>query len=174
MNKAIIGEKASSWFVLAAQALCLSWIFALCAQLYVPLPFNIVPVYLHPLPLLLAVLWYRKVAVMAYVFYLIQGGLGLPFFARMNGGLLYMMGPTGGYLFGFLLTMIFFDFFISLKIEADWIRLGVLLLGALIYFLSALVHLAHFVSIESLLALGFFPFLCGDLIKLLIVWRVWR
>src|SRR4029079_17414670 len=37
--------------------------------------------------------------------YLLEGAMGLPVFAA-GGGIAYMMGPTGGYLVGFLLAAI--------------------------------------------------------------------
>ena len=38
------------------------------------------------------------------VLYLIQGLLGLPFFAGGASGLAYLLGPTGGYLVGFVVA----------------------------------------------------------------------
>ena len=40
-----------------------------------------------------------KLAFFTLVFYLIEGALGLPVFAK-GGGLLYLTGPTAGYLYG--------------------------------------------------------------------------
>ena len=40
-----------------------------------------------------------KLAFFTLIFYLIEGALGLPVFAK-GGGLLYLTGPTAGYLYG--------------------------------------------------------------------------
>ena len=40
----------------------------------------------------------------AVVVYLLLGAVGLPVFSGFSGGLGYMMGPTGGYIIGFLFS----------------------------------------------------------------------
>src|SRR6266436_5912898 len=42
-----------------------------------------------------------RLGAMAMITYLIEGASGLPFFSGGHGGLLYLMGPTGGYLIAF-------------------------------------------------------------------------
>jgi biotin transport system substrate-specific component len=42
-----------------------------------------------------------RLGAMAMIAYLIEGASGLPFFAGFQGGLLHLMGPTGGYLIAF-------------------------------------------------------------------------
>lgn len=38
------------------------------------------------------------------IIYLLLGAIGLPVFSGFSGGLGYMMGPTGGYMIGFIAT----------------------------------------------------------------------
>ena len=65
-----------------------------------------VPMTLQPLAvLLIAMLCGRNIAVAAVSLYLFQGMVGIPVFAY-GGGLLYLLGPTGGFLFGFLFASI--------------------------------------------------------------------
>ena len=40
------------------------------------------------------------------ILYLVEGSIGLPVFAK-GGGFAYLMGPTGGYLIGFILSAYF-------------------------------------------------------------------
>src|SRR5437588_13064067 len=42
-----------------------------------------------------------RLGAMAMITYLIEGAGGLPFFSGGHGGLLHLMGPTGGYLIAF-------------------------------------------------------------------------
>src|SRR5258708_28759986 len=42
-----------------------------------------------------------RLGAMAMIAYLVEGASGLPFFAGGHGGLLHLMGPTGGYLIAF-------------------------------------------------------------------------
>ena len=65
-----------------------------------------VPMTLQPLAvLLIAMLCGRNIAVATVSLYLFQGMVGIPVFAY-GGGLLYLLGPTGGFLFGFLFASI--------------------------------------------------------------------
>ena len=65
-----------------------------------------VPMTLQPLAvLLIAMLCGRNIAVAAVSLYLFQGMVGIPVFAY-GGGLPYLLGPTGGFLFGFLFASI--------------------------------------------------------------------
>ena len=57
---------------------------------------------LQPLAvLMIAMLCGRNISVAAVSLYLFQGMVGIPVFAY-GGGLPYLLGPTGGFLFGFL------------------------------------------------------------------------
>ena len=47
-----------------------------------------------------------KLATVSIILYLIEGSIGLPVFAK-GGGFAYLIGPTGGYLIGFVLTAFF-------------------------------------------------------------------
>ena len=51
------------------------------------------------------VLGYR-LATLTVILYLIEGSFGLPVFAK-GGGIGYLLGPTGGYLIGFIFTAFF-------------------------------------------------------------------
>ena len=65
-----------------------------------------VPMTLQPLAILMiAMLCGRNTSVASVTLYLLQGIIGLPVFAY-GGGLPYLLGPTGGFLFGFLVASI--------------------------------------------------------------------
>jgi len=77
-----------------------SLLTALAAQVVIPL---------GPIPitgqtfvvLLTGALLGSRMGAMAMIVYLIEGASGLPFFSEARGGLLHLMGPTGGYLIAF-------------------------------------------------------------------------
>ena len=77
-----------------------SLLTALAAQVVIPI---------GPIPLtgqtfvvlLTGALLGSRLGAMAMIAYLIEGASGLPFFQSGHFGLLYMMGPTGGYLIAF-------------------------------------------------------------------------
>ena len=51
-----------------------------------------------------------KLAFSTLIFYLLEGALGLPVFAK-GGGLLYLLGPTAGYLYGMTIAAGIIGFF---------------------------------------------------------------
>ena len=75
----------------------------LAASAAISIPFGTVPATLQVLVLvLIALVMPRSWAAFAVAVYLLVGAVGLPVFSGMRGGLGVLAGPTGGYLFGFL------------------------------------------------------------------------
>src|SRR5690606_33710100 len=72
------------------------------------IPFWPVPMTLHTLAVMaFAVVFGPRVAVSIFAAYLAAGAIGLPVFANSPArgiGLAYMVGPTGGYLVGYLIA----------------------------------------------------------------------
>ena len=172
-------KRSTTFLSIFSKSLLLSWFFALCAQIIIPLPYSPVPLYLHPLPLFLAVLWHKEVGFYGYLLYLMQGALGLPFFSRCNGGLWYLFfAPTAGYLWGFLLALAFFlalqnGLFSRLQ-TFKFGRLFLLLGCAGLYFSLGIAGLQTIIGWERALATGLFSCLPGDLIKIMIIWYFWN
>lgn len=162
LDKASFVSKLSVYFAL-------SWIFALGAQVVIPLPFNLVPLVINPFPLLLAVHLIGKHAIYAYVIYLVQGACGLPFFLGFKSGILYLLGPTGGYSIGFLVAMSFFAIVRSVFPKSRLFLLIKLLCCSAIYFSCGLAQLSLFVPIAQLFNAGLYPFVLGDACKLLAI-----
>ncbi|MCD8199580.1 MAG: biotin transporter BioY [Coriobacteriaceae bacterium] len=82
---------------------------ALCDALLIVSCFFTVP--LGPVPftlqtlvvLLIALILTPRQAVVTVAIYLLLGAVGLPFFSSMTGGLGHLLGPTGGFLFSYLI-----------------------------------------------------------------------
>jgi biotin transport system substrate-specific component len=100
--------------------------------------------------------------------YLLAGSLGLPVFAGGKGGLAILLGPTGGYLIGFL-PAVFIIGFISEKFSQRLLPdiLG-LLCGTIVIYAFGVVQLKIVLDKTWMvsLAIGFFPFIIFDVIKL--------
>jgi biotin transport system substrate-specific component len=78
-------------------------LIAVLAQAAVPLPFSPVPVTGQLIAVLLAgTLLGGKGAFLTVLSYLLLGATGAPVFSMGRGGLFILLGPTGGYLWGFL------------------------------------------------------------------------
>jgi len=112
---------------------------------------------------------------LALSLYILEGALGLPVFAGtpVKGiGLSYLLGPTGGYVFGFafsaLLAGMFFaqkNFFINKKnIFMTFLKLTVALIPT--YFVG-LIWLGIVLGWDKpILELGFYPFFLGEIFKI--------
>ena len=144
-----------------------SLITAAAARIAVPLPWSPVPLTGQTFAVLLtgAALGSRR-AVLAQALYLIEGAMGLPFFAGGLGGPLVLAGPTGGFLVAFPLAAAV----TGMCAEHGWDRrfgtmLASMLLGSAVILVSGLAVLSHFLPADRLLAAGLLPFLPGDVIK---------
>lgn len=103
--------------------------------------------------------------------YLFEGALGLPVFSdspERGIGLAYLLGPTGGYLFGFAVEAFVIGWFAERGFDRNPLKLfGVMLLGDAVVFAIGLVYLGSVIGWDKpLLNLGFYPFLLGDIVKL--------
>lgn len=142
----------------------LSWFYALCAQISIPLPFNLIPLSIHPLPIFICINYFGWTAVFAYIAYLIQGGLGAPFFAQGHGGFMRLLGPTGGYLWGFLGAALYIAITRSWHKKSRTLNVFRYWIAAALYFLCGILQLTLFTSPVQALTLGLYPFLIGDFI----------
>lgn len=147
-------------------ALCigLSWIYGISSQIIIPLPFNFVPLSIHPLPVTLCTMLFGWPAVVAYVLFLMQGVMGAPFFAGFNSGIIYLLGPTGGYLIGFLGSALFLNAVRSIRPTSRMLTFIKLTCSNVITFACGLAYLRYFVPINKLIWVGLVPFLVGDFV----------
>ena len=147
-----------------------SLLTAAAAQLEIRLPWTPVPITGQTFAVLLcgAVLGARR-AFAAQCLYLLEGSLGLPFFAGGAAGLAMLVGPTGGYLIAFPIAAAVTG---SLADRA-WDRKPLtmflaMLAGSVVIFALGLAQLSHFVPAGALLASGLLPFIPGDVVKSLL------
>ena len=85
-------------------------------------------------------------------------------------GLAYMMGPTGGYILGFLLMAAVVGWLADRGWSRHPLKLFIAgLIGLALVYLPGLAWLAQFVGTDKMLTFGFWPFILGDLVKLAVV-----
>jgi biotin transport system substrate-specific component len=154
----------------AALILGASWIIAISGQITIYLPFSPVPITGQTLAVLMAGLILGKTLGTASIAaYLAQGAAGLPFFAGGKSGLATLFGPTGGYLFGFLAAVYIVGMLSELRLKRSVIQASsAIVIGNVIIYIFGLVWLARFVGESQVLQLGLYPFLIGDLLKILL------
>ncbi len=106
--------------------------------------------------------------------YLGLGVMGAPIFAGWMGGPAVLMGPTGGYLIGFVAAA----FVVGLLAERGWDRRTwsmalAMLVGNIVIYVFGLpwlsIWLGNFAPKSSVLAVGLYPFIPGDLLKIVLV-----
>jgi len=144
---------------------------AAMAQLSIPL--QPVPVTGQTFAVLLVgmVLGSRRGA-LALAAYLGEGLAGLPVFAEAKSGIATILGPTGGYLIGFIAAA----WLVGLLAERGFDRslfktLVAMVVGNLVIYAFGLAWLSTFPFVSGLigeaglLSLGMFPFLIGDALK---------
>lgn len=93
-------ERALDWAEHGAIVVSASLLVALCAHVTLPLPFTPVPLTLQNFGVLLVGLMLgSRRGFAALALYLAEGAMGMPVFSPTGpGGLLQLLGPTGGFL----------------------------------------------------------------------------
>ncbi len=142
---------------------------ALFAQLAIKVPFSPVPITGQTFAVLLIGLFLGKSrGSLAVLTYLIEGILGLPVFANAGFGAGHLLGPTGGYLIGFLPAVYLTGYISEHNTNNKMILNAIALIaGTAIIFISGLGWLKHYVGANNVLQLGFFPFIPGSIIKII-------
>ena len=138
-----------------------------------------VPMTLQPLAvLMIAMLCGRNISVAAVSLYLFQGMVGIPVFAY-GGGLPYLLGPTGGFLFGFL----FASMIIGELADRGWGKqnfksIFAMLTGLIVIYAFGIFQLSILKGFDFAIINGLKPFIVGDLYKLilaaLILPQIWK
>jgi biotin transport system substrate-specific component len=153
-----------------------SLVIAGSAQVAIPLPFTPVPVTMQTLAVLLAgcLLGSRRGA-LAVIAYLCEGFAGLPFFSGGTAGISHLLGPTGGYLLGFLAAAYVVGLLTERGVARTWYgSAAVLGLGSLVLYVPGLMWLSAYTGPGRALALGFLPFAIGDGLKMVAGWGALR
>ncbi|MBW8041267.1 MAG: biotin transporter BioY [Planctomycetes bacterium] len=149
-----------------------SLLIALCARLAIGWP---IPVTGQTFAVLMigALLGARR-ASLSVLIYIMEGAAGLPVFAHGRSGFTVLLGPTGGYLVGFVVAA----YLVGLLAEKGWDRrMGTTVLamifGNLVIYAFGLLWLCCMILLMELpvgdgrvLAEGLYRFIPGDLLKI--------
>lgn len=148
------------------------------AQLRIPLPFTPVPVTLQTFAVLLTgVALGARWGASSQALYAGLGAAGVPWFAGMAGGLGTIVGPTGGYIVGFVLAAGFIGYVTD---TYPWSRRVHVLTGLFVVANFGIIYGVGLPwlfgwltlikgatpSIMDVLTMGLFPFVPGDIVKL--------
>ncbi|HWJ73025.1 MAG TPA: biotin transporter BioY [Kaistia sp.] len=161
----------------AALAILGSALLALAAKIQVP--FWPVPMTMTTFAVFLIGATYgARLATATLLLYLAEGFAGIPVFAGPLAGPAYLLGPTAGFLFGYVAAA----FIIGLAADRGWSRSTpkmalAFFAGDAVLFAMGFAWLAFFASLpnsavgigaSAAFAKGVLPFVLGDLIKIAI------
>ena len=147
-----------------------SLLTALAAQIVIPI--GPVPITGQTFAVLLTgALLGSRLGAIAMITYLVEGATGLPFFSGGHGGLLHLMGPTGGYLIAFPAAA----FITGAFAEHGWDRnfltaAAAMAIGSVIIMLSGWLWYSFVVHTSPLLMLfdTVLKFIPGEIVKILL------
>ena len=108
-----------------------------------------------------------RAAGFATVLYIFEGTvLGLPVFAS-GGGLAYLMGPTGGFLIGFVFASIIMGFLSEIGWDKSIILTFItMLLGTLVIYFFGILWFSNLFGFNSAITLAVIPFIYFDFLKI--------
>ncbi|MFM2180687.1 MAG: hypothetical protein RL192_849 [Actinomycetota bacterium] len=145
---------------------------SLLAQIAIPVPGSPVPVTGQTLGvLLLATSYGATLGTTTFLFYLLVGALGVPVFANGGSGLDRIVGATGGYLVGMLLTSALLGYLGGRKWDQKFkTALPAMLIGNVLTFALGLLWLNQFTGKDWAwtISAGFTPFIIGEILKIAI------
>jgi biotin transport system substrate-specific component len=135
---------------------------------YLQVPIGAVPIVVQNLFVLLAgLLLGSRWALVSASLYLLAGAIGFPVFAGGKGGIGHLLGPTGGYLFGFVAAAWVTGLVAETRPDRRLVQVAAVSLGTLTIYVFGLpwLKLVSGMPWTRTLLLGMAPFLIGDVVK---------
>lgn len=140
-----------------------SLFIALCAQIVIP--FYPIPMTMQPFAvLLLALALPTRLSLGALFLYLTEAALGLPFLTGGVSGIAPFMGPTAGYLLGYIVMASLISSFYP-RAKNIPMKFVVVTLGYSSLFACGAMVLSFFVGLEKAIISGVIPFLLKDMLQ---------
>jgi len=147
-----------------------SLLIAATAQIAIPLGFSPVPITGQTFGILLiGALYGARRGALTVMLYLVEGAAALPVFAAFGAGATHLLGPTGGYLIGFVPAA----FLVGVLAQRGWDRwflttVAAMVAGNLVIFIVGATWLTAFIDADLAITLGVVPFLPGAVVKIVL------
>ena len=142
----------------------------ICVLAPLSIPIGPVPISFTNLAILLALyILGTKMGTLSFLCYLVLGMVGLPVFSGFTGGLGKLLGPTGGYLIGFIPLAIISGLSLE-KLRSKAAQFVGLVAGVAVCYAfgTAWFCFEAGVGLQKALSLCVIPFIPGDIAKILI------
>lgn len=135
------------------------------------IPVSPVPLSLSSLAIYIAVYvvgWKRTT--ISVIIYLLIGIAGLPVFSNFGSGIGKVLGPTGGYLIGYIFVAILSGYLLERFYDRKWAHFTALLFGTIVMYGFGTLWLSYVMklSIVESLWIGVIPYILLDIIKIAI------
>ncbi len=146
-----------------------SLFIALCAQIKIPLWFTPVPISLQTLAaMLIGGMYGARMGTMSLVLYLAQISAGLPVCVGGVSDSLRLFGPSAGYLYGMVVQTYLVGWLFERRSTMSSAKLLLSVLAvSFIQLGMGTAWLAAFVGWKNAPMMGFYPFIPGDIIKVI-------
>ena len=172
MTTATVNTKKKSFttFQMALIAV-MAAITCILGPLSIPIPVSPVPISLTNLAIYLTVcLLGWKFGTISYLIYLLIGIAGLPVFSGFSSGFAKLLGPTGGYLIGFIFLALIMGFALDHFDRKLVPTIIGMIIGMAVCYAFGTVWLAKLLSLsfKEGLMMGVIPYLAGDAAKIII------
>jgi biotin transport system substrate-specific component len=151
------------WFILSAVFAALTAVFS---QLTIPLP--LVPITGQTLAVgLTATILGSRYGTLAMIIYVVLGAIGVPVFSGASGGLQVLVGKTGGYIVGFILTAYVTGLILEKTRFTILHALAANIVGMFVTLACGVVQLKYVLGIpwDKALEFGAYPFILVGVIK---------
>ena len=143
----------------------------LAVSAWISIPLGSIPVTLQTMAVcLIAGLLGPKKSLLTILIYMLAGFVGLPVFSGFNGGAFVILGPTGGYILGFVLTVLVSS--LAAKKTDNVLALSSLMfLGIVVCYMTGSIWFYFVYNRESqisfykILSMCVIPFIIPDIIK---------
>ncbi|MEN6374740.1 MAG: biotin transporter BioY [Smithella sp.] len=145
---------------------------------YIMIPLPLVPITLQTLFVILAgALLGGYLGALSQVVYILLGVIGLPVFSGGKAGFGVLIGPTGGYLIGFVIGALIIGKLTSLRRDPGIVWLmGSMVAGMVIVYTLGIIQLMFVAKLSFIKAVsvGLLPPLPGEIIKIVVAALICR
>ena len=143
----------------------------MCVIAPISIPMIPVPITLATLMVyLISALFSFKVAPLLIALYVCLGMMGLPVFSNFTSGAAIIMGPTGGFILGYIISALLESLLITLNKNKKWMYPVAMILGTVIIYAFGSAWFMYYMNgkynfIQTMMACVI-PFLIGDFLKI--------
>jgi biotin transport system substrate-specific component len=111
-----------------------------------------------------------KLGTVSVILYVLLGAFGVPIFTNFSGGFGKLLGPTGGYIIGYVFLALICGLFLERFPDKLEMHIAGFVLGTLVLYLFGTLWLGYqmHLTFQAALMIGVVPYIPGDVGKLLI------